>query len=319
MSEKGNLMKISRLLAGIALFATVCLAQTTYTYDSGGHLTRANYGASGSIVYSYDAAGHLIGRNLVTGTAGTISVVTTASTPTPAGVSQTAWVHIQATNLVPATTPAAGVVWSTAPDFAQGKMPTMLNGISVTIDSKPAYIYFFCSKATSTVCSQDQINVLSPLDSATGPVQVVVTNNGLATPPFTVTMHALVPALFTFDGSHVVATHVNGSLIGPTTLYPGASTPAAAGESIVVYASGFGIPSGAAIIPGASSQSGSFAPLPVCSIGGTNAPLAFAGLISPGLVQLNISVPTNAASADDAIACTVSGSATPAGNVLTVQ
>ena len=32
---------------------------------------------------------------------------------------------------------------------------------------------------------------------------------------------------------------LNGSLIGPATLYPGTSTPAKPGETIVIYANGF--------------------------------------------------------------------------------
>jgi hypothetical protein len=91
-------------------------------------------------------------------------------TPPSSGIAQNTWVEIQGSNLVPATTPAAGVDWSNAPDFAQGRMPTTLNGISVTIDGIPDYIYYFCSAATSSVCSQDQINVLSPLDTALGTV-----------------------------------------------------------------------------------------------------------------------------------------------------
>jgi uncharacterized protein (TIGR03437 family) len=136
-----------------------------------------------------------------TGPTGAIHVVTTAFTPPSSGIAQNTWVEIQGSNLVPATTPAAGVDWSDAPDFAQGRMPTTLNGISVTIDGTPAYIYYFCSAATSSVCSQDQINVLSPLDTALGTVQVAVTNNGVSTPAFSATMRAIVPALFTFDES----------------------------------------------------------------------------------------------------------------------
>jgi len=308
----------SGFLPAILAAQFVCLAQTTYTYDSGGRLAKITY-ASGSIIYGYDAAGHLISRTPVTGTAGTITVVTTAFTPASAGIAQNAWVQIKGTNLVPATTPAAGVIWSTAPEFALGQMPTTLGGISVTINNKPAYVYFFCSAATSSACPQDQINVLAPPDPTLGSEPVVVTNNGLSTAPFNATSHAIVPALFNFDGTHVVATHLNYALIGPTSLYPGASTPAAPGETIIVYGSGFGIPPGTTITGGAAAQSGQYSTLPSCTIGGTNAPVGFAGLVGPGLVQLNITVPTTAPSADNPIACTFGGVATPTGNVLTVQ
>jgi uncharacterized protein (TIGR03437 family) len=250
---------------------------------------------------------------------GTIGLATTAFTPPSSGIAQNTWIEIQGANLVPPTTPAAGIDWSSAPSFAQGQMPTTLNGISVTIDGVPAYIYFFWSAATSTICSQDQINVLSPLDNTLGAVPVVVNNNGVPTAAFTATMHALVPALFNFDGSHVVATHANDTLVGPATLYPGASTPAAPGETIVVYGSGFGIPAGAAIAAGSSTQSGTYSPQPTCTMSGVNASVGFAGLVDPGLVQLNVTIPSTAANGDNPIACTINGLTTPAGNVVTVQ
>lgn len=299
--------------------ALACLAQTSYTYDSGGRVTKITYGASGSIVYGYDAAGHLISRTPVNGTAGTINIVTAAFTPAPSGIAQNTWVQIQGKNLIPASTPASGVTWTNAPEFSIGQMPTTLGGISVTVNGKPAYVYFFCSAATSTVCSQDQINILTPPDSTIGNVSVIVTNNGLSTEPFTVAMHAFVPALFNFDGTHVVATHLNYSLIGPTSLYPGASTPASPGETIIVYGSGFGIPSGANIVSGSASQSGQYSTLPTCTIGGTSAGVGFAGLVGVGLVQLNITIPTTGASGDIPIVCTFGGVSTPSGNVVTVQ
>jgi hypothetical protein len=45
------------LLPAFLAVQLACLAQTTYTYDSGGRPTKIAYGASGSIVYSFDAAG----------------------------------------------------------------------------------------------------------------------------------------------------------------------------------------------------------------------------------------------------------------------
>jgi uncharacterized protein (TIGR03437 family) len=311
-------MKPLQLFPLLAALIGLCAAQTSYTYDSGGRLTKIAY-ASGSIVYGYDAAGHLISRTPVTGTGGTISSVSTAYAPASAGIAQNTWIQIKGTNLVPSSTAAAGVVWSNAPEFTLGQMPVTLGGVSVTINGKPAFVYFYCSAATSSVCTQDQINVLSPLDTTAGGVPVVVTNNSIATPPFSATMRPLAPALFTFDGSHVTGTHLNYSLIGPASLYPGLSTPAAAGETIIVYGTGFGIPSGGTIASGAAAQAGQYSPTAACTIGGTNAPVGFAGLAGVGVVQLNITVPSTSASGDDAITCTISGVSTPPGNVLTVQ
>jgi len=42
-------------------------------------------------------------------------------------------------------------------DFASLRLPTKLGDVSVTVDGKPAYVYFYCSSVTSTVCQEDQI------------------------------------------------------------------------------------------------------------------------------------------------------------------
>jgi uncharacterized protein (TIGR03437 family) len=137
----------------------------------------------------------------------------------------------------------------------------------VTVDGKPAFVYYYCSAATSSVCTSDQINILTPLDSSAGPAQVVVKNNGVSSSPFSVNLIKISPAFLQFGaGPYVAATHADGSLIGPASLYPGSSTPAKAGELVVVYGIGFGLP-GTTIVNGSSTQSGSLPVFPVCQIG----------------------------------------------------
>lgn len=277
-----------------------------------------NYSFNGGAVVFSTATSITSCSGTTAPTPGAITSVSTAFAPASYGIAQNTWTVIRGTNLVPPTTPAAGVTWSTAASFAQGLMPTELDGISVTIDGKPAYIYFYCSAFTSTICSVDQINVLSPFDDALGPVDVLVTNGSTSTPPVSAVMHSIVPSLFNYDGVHIVATHLDNSLVGPTTLFPGLSTPALPGEQIVVYATGFGLPT-TTLTPGSDAQFGALPTLPVCSVGGIPASLAFAGLVSPGLDQLNINIPANSTSGDLAISCTFAGATTPPGNVVTVQ
>lgn len=309
-----------RWICVVAAVPLACAATVNYTYDSAGRVISAAYPNGQTISYTYDAAGNLLTRLVTTGSApgGVIASVATAFAPASSGIAQNTWTVIKGINLVPASTPSAGVDWSTAPSFAAGQLPTQLNGISVTINNKPGYIYFFCSAATSPVCTFDQINVLSPFDNTLGPVQVVVTNGTSASGPFTATLQPLVPSLFNFDGSHVVATHLNNTIVGPATLYPGLSTPASPGEQIVVYATGFGLPS-TSLTPGSAAQFGALPSLPACSVGTNAASLAFAGIVSPGLVQLNVNIPANSPSGDLPITCTFGGATTPAGNVVTVQ
>jgi uncharacterized protein (TIGR03437 family) len=293
-------------------------AAINYTYDAAGRLTKVDYGNGSAITYVYDNNGNLTMRSVQAAAAGpTITSVTTANGGS--AIAQNTYVVITGSNLVPANTPAAGLIWSNAPSFASGQLPTQLGAVSVTVNSKPAFVYFYCSAATSQVCTSDQINVLTPIDSTVGPVPVVVTSNATSSPPFTVNLKAVAPSFLLFSANYVVAIHADGSLLGPASLYPGLSTPAKPNEAIVTYAVGFGLPS-SPVANGSSTQSGSLPSLPVCQIGGNATPVAFAGLIGfPGLYQINLTIPAGTPNGDNPISCTYGGSSTPAGDVITVQ
>jgi uncharacterized protein (TIGR03437 family) len=314
---KGSMWMTIRIILAI-LGARAAFAGVTYSYDAASHLVKADYGDGTVITFSYDAAGNLISRSMQSATGPAITSVTTAYGG-PA-IAQNTFIVIKGANLVPATTPASGAIWSSAPSFASGLMPTQLGGVSVTVNNKLAFVYFYCSAATDTACGQDQLNILTPLDNTIGPVPVVVTSGGVASPPFTANMQAVAPSFLLFStAGYVAATHANSSLLGPTSLFPGSSTPAKPGETIILYAVGFGLPA-TSLTNGSSSQSGSLPVLPVCQVGGTAAALAYAGLNgSPGLYQLNLTIPVTAASGDNAIGCTYNGSATPSGDLITVH
>ena len=67
-------------------------------------------------------------------------------------------------------------------------------------------------------------------------------------------------------------------------------TPARSGETIVLYGSGFGATLGT-LTEGASAQSGALPALPIINIGGRVASVTFAGVVAPGLYQVNMTVP----------------------------
>jgi len=117
---------------------------------------------------------------------------------------------------------------------------------------------------------------------------------------------------------YIAALHANGTVIGPPSLFPGLSTPAQAGEIIQIYADGFG-PTSAPVVPGSPQQSGTLPVLPVFTIGGTQANVIYAGLVSAGLYQFNVQIPANAASGDNSITATYAGLTTQAGTLVTVQ
>lgn len=215
------------------------------------------------------------------------------------------WIEIKGANLA-----ASGDsrTW-TASDFSGGKMPTALDQVSVTINGENAYIYYI---------SPTQINALTPPDLGAGPLTVVVNYAGTASYPFVVASQAVSPSFFVFNGGpYVIAVHTDGSLIGPTSLYPGATTPAKPGETVVVFANGFGSTS-TPVAAGSSSQSGQLSPLPTVTIGGTAAQVGFAGLISPGLFQFNVTIPSTAASGDNTISATYQGVNTTPSTLISI-
>lgn len=135
-------------------------------------------------------------------------------------IAKNGWLEIHGTNVAPADTPSTGVDWSNAPEFASRRMPTSLGAIdSVTVNGVPAYIYFYCSAATE-LCGQ--INVLSPLSTPQDVVQVVVTCNRLSSAPYATEQMNSSAAMPWFDtAGHVMARHLDGSLVGPATLVSG--------------------------------------------------------------------------------------------------
>ena len=205
-----------------------------------------------------------------------------------------------------------GADWSSAPEFLQGRMPAQLNGVSVTVNGKPAFLHFV---------SVGQVNALSPLDSATGDVSVVVTNGTVASAPFTVKLRGVSPSFLRFGAtSYIAATHADAALLGPASMsVPGYTfTPARPGEVIVMYAVGFGLPE-AILVNGSGSQFGKLPALPVVQMGGTEAGVQFAGINgAPGLYQLNVVVPPDAANGDVQVSVSYGGTVTPVA-MLAVQ
>ena len=221
-----------------------------------------------------------------------------------ATIAPNTWVEIKGVNLAPAGDTR---IWQ-ASDFVNGNMPTQLDGVSATVNGKSAFLYYI---------SPTQVNILTPPGTISGSVNVVLTTGGIASPPFAAQAQAISPSLFVFDGTHVAATHLNGSYIGPTTLYPGLSTPAKPGEIVVLYANGFG-PTSTPVVSGSTTQSGTLSPLPEVQIGGVTATVLFAGLVAPGEFQFNVTVPSGLSSGDNPIVATYNGASTQTTAVITV-
>jgi uncharacterized protein (TIGR03437 family) len=234
-----------------------------------------------------------------------ISLVANAAGQSPI-IAPNTWVEINGSNLAPARDSR---IWQSS-DLVNNQMPTQLDGVSVTMNGENAFVDYI---------SANQVNVLTPPDLAPGPVQVVVTVAGGSSPAFTSTAQPDSPSLFVFNGEpYVAAVHANGSMIGPTSLYPGSTTPAKPGETVLLYANGFG-PTNVPVSNGSVSQSGTLSPLPMITIGGVKAAVSFAGLVAPGEFQFNVVVPSGLSNGDQSITATYSGQATQAGTLITIQ
>jgi uncharacterized protein (TIGR03437 family) len=233
-----------------------------------------------------------------------ISAVVNAEGGSPA-IAPNTWVEIDGSNLAP---PGDSRLWQ-GTDFVNSQLPTQLDGVSVTVNGKAAFVYYI---------SPGQVNVLTPPDAMQGPVQVQLTNAGF-TAGISVQAQQVAPSLFVISGGpYVLATHANGSLLGPATLYPGSTTPAKPGETVVVYANGFG-PTSVPVVSGSGTQSGTLPTLPTIKVGGTAAAVLFAGLVSPGLYQFNVVVPPSAPDGDNSLTATHNGLSAQAGVLLSVQ
>jgi uncharacterized protein (TIGR03118 family) len=252
------------------------------TFGNGSQATPAAVPAGGSTDTLYFAAG-IAGPDAVEdhGLLGTIQ-------PAPVIVSNGA---VNAASFAGTTAPGAFTAifgsglapttrtWATA-DFVNGKLPTQLDGVSVSLDGKAAYVYFV---------SPGQIDVIAPADSFAGSVSVEVTNNNVASGTATVQLNASAPAFFA-AGNYVIATHANGSLVGPPNVLPGA-TPARPGETIAVYGTGFGATNPAVDGQVIAAPVNVVAPPVITIKGSPPVTVTFAGLISAGLDQINLTIP----------------------------
>jgi uncharacterized protein (TIGR03437 family) len=193
---------------------------------------------------------------------------------------QNGWVTITGADLSTTTR-----IWEGS-DFNGNQLPTQLDGVSVSVNGKPAYPYYI---------SPTQLNVLTEDDAAEGIVEVQVTNSAGASNVITAKTYTYEPALFMLDPEgrrYVAAVHADGTYAGKAGLFLGAITrPVKPGDHILLFGNGFGAtdpptPAGAMV-----GQPAVCVRPVVARIGGVNAPVVWAGKVSSGLFQFNLVVP----------------------------
>ena len=232
-----------------------------------------------------------------------------------AGVVPGSWLTITGTNL-------SSTIDTWDKFIANGKLPTSIDGVSVNAGGQPAYVYYV---------SPTQINALAG-NIGTGSVAVSVTNgNGTATA--TANSAAVQPALFLWVNKYAVATHNtpgctpqpyctwavgNGTFPGVTT------TPAAPGETIILWGTAFGPTSPTAPV-GVPVPVQSFTTTSQVSatVNGTPAAVyqnqAFLAPTSAGEYQIAVTIPANAPDGDLPVVVMVNGAQSPTGVLITVH
>jgi uncharacterized protein (TIGR03118 family) len=210
------------------------------------------------------------------------------------------WIAITGINLAGTTR-----AWNNG-DIINGALPVVIDGVSVTINGAFAYVYYV---------SPTQLNALTSAGLAPGSAQLLVNDNGLWSGSVTIQVKAVAPSFFTNDGKHIQAFHADGTPVG--TASP--ATPAKPGETISLNGNGFGqtnpaIPDGKWVTSPASLVTP-----PTVTVGGTDATVVSARLVSNGLYQITITVPATAADGDNAVIAQVGGQTSPVNAVIAVQ
>jgi uncharacterized protein (TIGR03437 family) len=217
-----------------------------------------------------------------------------------------AWAAISGANLAPVTRS-----WR-ADEIAGGKLPTQLDGVSVSVDGRPAALCY---------TSPTQINLQVPTGILTGIPALLQVTTPQGASSTVVTLQPAAPALFTLaaeGGRYVAAQHAEEyAVVGKAGLYTG-SRPARPGEVIALYGTGFGQTYPAAASGQALTRAAPLASSVRVWIGGQEAEVLWAGLAAPGLYQLNVRVPEAAANGDLAVLAETAGALTQQNVFLTV-
>jgi uncharacterized protein (TIGR03437 family) len=223
------------------------------------------------------------------------------------GVVPGSWATIDGSNLSAVTD-----TWDNS--IVNGKLPTAVDGVSVTVGGKPAYVYYV---------SPGQINFIVP-DVGPGNVQVVVHNSAGTSAAATVTSSSFGPAFFSWPSNQVVATRQDFSYAVQDGTFPGTSTVAAKpGDVIILWGTGFGTTTPAAPV-GEETPSGttySTSTLPKVTLG-DNPVTVYGAALAPGfagLYQVAIQVPSSLARGAYAVVATIGGVSSPGGLVLQVM
>jgi uncharacterized protein (TIGR03437 family) len=221
-----------------------------------------------------------------------------------AGYEPGSWVSITGTNLA-----RTSRTWR-SDEIVNGQLPTSLDGTSVTINGLAAFVYFI---------SPTQLNVLAPSDSSItdGQSVPVKVTSPLGTATDTAVAQLTAPAMFKVDAQDAAAINLDGTIVAPIGAFPG-SHAAKPGDIVEWYLTGLGSTNPAITAGQLFSTAAPITNLISVQVGGVTASVLFAGLVTPGLYQVNLTVP-EVGDGNQAITLQVGTVASQNGAVLAVQ
>lgn len=177
--------------------------------------------------------------------------------------------------------------------ITNGFVATSLGGVSVAVDGQPAPVIYV---------SQNQVTIQIPYEVTQGAGKNITVINGTNTATGTVNIGANAPGIFTADGSGAgQAAALNFSATTSQYSLNSQANPARPGDTLLLYLTGEGdyatsvFPRTGLVVPSTLSPLPQVSPLPVVTIGGATATVAYAGPVVGsimGVLQINAVVPT---------------------------
>jgi uncharacterized protein (TIGR03437 family) len=229
-----------------------------------------------------------------------------ASTEGQSFIAPNTWLSVYGTNFEPANFQDT---WTNAIKASStGALPTTLDALSVMVGGVPAYVAYV---------SATQVNVLTG-NIGFGPLQVTVTTAAGTSNAVSITSQQAIPGFFEWPNTQPVATHedysdaaANGTFAGQTTI------PAAPGETIILWGSGFGPTTPANPFGVAVPATPTYETASNVTVTLNNAPLvvyqnlAFLTAGNAGLFQLGVTLPATLANGSYPLTVSIGGVTSP--------
>jgi len=225
------------------------------------------------------------------------------------GIAPQTFISIYGQNFAPpGSNPGFFDTWSQS--VIGGKLPTMLDGVTVTIGGQAAYV---------EAVTPNQINVLTP-SLPTGSAPVILTTSA-GTTTFYTDVDPVEPALFTCPNNQAVATHLDFSPAAKNGTFSAATIAAKPGETIILWGTGLGVTTPSAP-DGLVTPQGTYTVSAVTATVGGQPVSVLSAALSPGsagLYQIAIQLPPGLGNGDYEVIVAVNSVQSASGIHIAVQ